>query len=426
MIKFLLKGILRDRSRSLFPIITIAMGVALTVLLYAWMDGAIGDMIDMSADMSTGHVKVMSYEYYQNMDQAPIDLALTNREELLARFRETHPEMDWVARINFGGLLDVPGKDGETQAQATVAAMAMDILTPGTGEIQRMSLDKSLVRGRLPQAPTEILIGDKLATTLEIEMGDEVTLISSTMYGAMSFTNFTISGTVKFGIPVLDKGGAIVADLQGAGMALDMADAATEILGIYRNGEYTREGATVVRDDIMAMFDNPDDPYRPYVIRLEDQNDMGPLLDFAGAMLGILSFVFIGAMFVVLWNTGLMSSLRRYGEMGLRLAVGEAKGQIYRRLLLESIMIGVIGTVIGTALGLLIAWPLQTHGFNISEMMGETTMFFRDVMTARITPPCFYVGFIPGLIAPLLGTAVAGRGIYKRQTASLFKEFESY
>jgi len=139
-----------------------------------------------------------------------------------------------------------------------------------------------------------------------------------------------------------------------------------------------------------------------------------------------MTFIFIGAMFVVLWNTGLMGSLRRYGEMGLRLAVGESKGHIYRSLLWEAVLIGIIGSILGTGLGLLGAWPLQVHGFNISEMMGNTTMFFREVIRAQITIETLYVGFLPGLIAPLLGAAVAGRGIYKRQTASLFKEFESY
>ena len=35
-----------------------------------------------------------------------------------------------------------------------------------------------------------------------------------------------------------------------------------------------------------------------------------------------------------------------------------------------------------------------------------------------------YVGFIPGLFSMLLGTALAGRGIFKRETARLFKELE--
>ena len=49
MIQFLLKGILRDKSRSILPIIVVSIGVALTVVLSAYMNGAFGDMIDQNA-----------------------------------------------------------------------------------------------------------------------------------------------------------------------------------------------------------------------------------------------------------------------------------------------------------------------------------------------------------------------------------------
>lgn len=48
---------------------------------------------------------------------------------------------------------------------------------------------------------------------------------------------------------------------------------------------------------------------------------------------------------IVLWNMGIMSGLRRYGEMGIRLAMGETKGQVYQSLILESVIIGTIGTI---------------------------------------------------------------------------------
>ena len=41
MIRFLFKGILRDKSRSLLPIAVVAIGVALTVILSAYLKGGI-------------------------------------------------------------------------------------------------------------------------------------------------------------------------------------------------------------------------------------------------------------------------------------------------------------------------------------------------------------------------------------------------
>ena len=42
MIRFLLKGLLRDKSRSRLPVIVVAIGVMLTVFLHAYINGFYG------------------------------------------------------------------------------------------------------------------------------------------------------------------------------------------------------------------------------------------------------------------------------------------------------------------------------------------------------------------------------------------------
>jgi putative ABC transport system permease protein len=129
-------------------------------------------------------------------------------------------------------------------------------------------------------------------------------------------------------------------------------------------------------------------------------------------------------MAVVLWNTGLLGGLRRYNEYGLRLALGEEKKHIYRSSLVEAILIGFIGSLFGTVLGLLIVYTLQYHPLDVSGMTGKVTMLMPQTYRAIVSPSLFYIGFIPGLAAMVLGNALAGRAIYKRKTAELFKELE--
>ena len=75
-----------------------------------------------------------------------------------------------------------------------------------------------------------------------------------------------------------------------------------------------------------------------------------------------------------------MGSLRRYGEIGVRLAIGESKGAVYRSLIAEAFLIGLVGSAIGTAIGLGASLYLQDVGFNIAgTAMGETPMRLRRV-----------------------------------------------
>ena len=105
--------------------------------------------------------------------------------------------------------------------------------------------------------------------------------------------------------------------------------------------------------------------------------------------------------------------------------MGEEKGHIFRTLIYESIMTGIAGSVLGTSLGLFFAWLIQNYGIDISGLMKGASVMMPSEIRARITPPDYYIGFIPGLISTVLGTMLSGIGVYRRQTAQLFKELEA-
>ena len=114
MIKFLIKGMLRDHHRSLFPIIVVAFGVLLTTVIYSYINGEMNDLIDSNARFDTGHLKVMTRSYNDLVSQVPNDLALTGVESISRSLNKKYPEYDWTSRIRFIGLLDVPDENGET------------------------------------------------------------------------------------------------------------------------------------------------------------------------------------------------------------------------------------------------------------------------------------------------------------------------
>lgn len=423
MLRFYIKGLFRDRSRSLMPALVVATGVMLVVLMQCWVTGVLGDMIVFNARFATGHVKVMSRAYSENVDQTPNDLALLGTEQVLQDLSSDYPGMEWVERIKFGGLVDAPDENGETRAQGPGGGMAVDLLSPGSKESERLNLENSLVRGRLIQSPQEILLSDEFASKLEVEPGDPVTLISTTMFGAMSITNFSVCGTVKFGSTALDRGG-IVADINSIRMALDMQDATGEILGFLPDGEYDDLQAGAIAAAFNEKYSDPSDEFSPVMLSLREQGTMTMMLDLVDYFRSIIISVFMIAMAIVLWNSGLLGGLRRYGEMGLRMAIGEEKRHIYRSLITESVFIGFAGSILGTAFGLLFA-ALLTRGIDIGGMMGNSSMMMQSVMKAKITPDAYYIGFIPGVLATAIGTALAGIGIFRRKTAQLFKELQA-
>jgi putative ABC transport system permease protein len=94
-------------------------------------------------------------------------------------------------------------------------------------------------------------------------------------------------------------------------------------------------------------------------------------------------------------------------------------------MIFEAIYIGLIGSVLGTIVGLVFSYWVQEVGIDVGSIMKNSKMMMPSVFRANITTPAYYIGFIPGLFSIVLGTMLSGIGIYKRKTAQLFKELET-
>ncbi|MDX1343495.1 MAG: FtsX-like permease family protein [Reinekea sp.] len=422
MMTFILKGLLRDRHRSLLPIIVIALGVLLTTLMYGWVRGVIGDMISTSAKLETGHVKIMTQDYADIANQIPNDFGIQGLSALTQQL-STEFNVEWVPRIRFGGLLDIPDDEGETRSQGPVFGMGIDLLSENSPEVSRFDLANVINQGRLPNAPGELIVASELMSNLGIQLGDTATFIGGTANGSMAIHNFIVVGSFHYGIQMLDRN-MILADLGDVQYALDMENATGELLGYLPNNHYDAELAQRIKTQFQQQT-RSDGFGSPLVMRLlTEQSSTGDYFALVDLYIGMIMGAMILFMSIVLWNFGLMSGLRRYGEIGVRLAMGESKTDIVRWLIYESIVIGIIGSAIGTAIGMSLCYWLQEVGFDISSMMQGSTIMMSNVMRAEVRPEGFIIGFIPGIASVVLGTALSAIGVYRRSTASLFKELE--
>lgn len=423
MARFLWKGVMRDRRRSLLPVIVVSIGVFVIVFMDGFMGGMLSGMLRLSARFESGHLKVMTRAYNIDADQKPIDLAILDAGDMIWTLQKNYSSVDWCPRIYFGGLLDIPDEQGETRAQGPVSGTAYDLLNPSSREAERMRLREALVEGRLIEQPTEVLVSYDFAERFDVNPGDELTFFGSTMYGSMSFTNLTVAGILRFGMGSLDRG-AIIVDLTDARSFLDMADATGEIFGFLPDDAYDYQLAEDIKTSFNAGYTDADDEFAPIMLQLTDQNGMGDMLAYTDIVSIVMLLLLMLALSIVLWNTGVLSGIRRYNEFGVRLAMGEEKGHLFRSMLTESLFIGLIGSIIGTTLGILFSWYLKVYGLSYGDMVDNLSIMIDPVVRSSITPRMFVIGFIPGLFSMLIGTALAGIAIYKRNTAVLFKELE--
>lgn len=427
MIRFLSKGLMRDRTRSFFPLIVISLTVALVVFGSGFMRGVMNSMLLDTAVMLTGHEKIVTRAYNEESELMPNDLALLGSGELIEKLEIEYPEFFWTPRITFAGLLDVPDKNGETKTQGPVIAMGIDFFSEESRQVEIWELKKSLTEGNLPSRSNDAIISSKLADQLNVSIGEKVTFIGSTMDNAFATYNFYVTGTFNLRKGQTDRQMMLV-DISGARSALDMNNAASAIFGFYHDLYYDDQKTVDLRTSFNAVNSDSSDMFSPIMLALRDGNQMGSMVDISNAMLAIMGSIFLIVVMVVLWNMGLMNGLRRYGEVGLRLAIGEPKGHVYRSLITEALIIGIIGTILGTGIGIAITYYVQVNGIDYTkgiEALSNSSMIMPNVFYAQVTSDLFYIGFFPGVLATVFGTMLAGVAVYKREMAQLFKDLET-
>lgn len=386
MIEWLMKGILRDKTRSLFPFLIVTVGVALTVGLLGFMDGIFMGMIDTTSHLDTGHLRFVNKPFYDEEHLNPLDRALAAQKETHTWLKDnTDERLDWAPRIRWGALMDVPDENGNTRSQTPVVGMAIDLLSPDSRETERLDLKDSLVVGRLPENSSEMVVGYQLAETLKLSNGDTITLIGQSFDGGLATDNYSIVGFIRFGVTSMDKRMAVM-DITGAQRTFYLDDMVTDWLGFFPRGVSYHDYDKIkhsIKSELTAWMKKPPASWakddHPIILSVLDQRNLGEIVRKFELIRGVILSIFTFLMVLVLWNAGLLSGIHRYGEMGLRLALGETHRGLVGLLTFEAFMIGVAGSMAGCLVGGGVVYYLQEVGVNMGDAMAQSGMMINDV-----------------------------------------------
>jgi putative ABC transport system permease protein len=432
MIRWLLKGIWRDKTRSLFPFLVITVGVTLLIYLLGFMEGMFAGMIDITAHLDTGHLRFVNKPFYDEEHLNPLDRALAGQKETLQWLRQNgDPRIEWSPRIRWGAIMDVPDEKGETKSQTPVIGMAIEMLDKGSAERERLDLEKSVIEGVVPSNAKEMLVGYKLAEALGLSLGDRVTLLGQNFDGGMATDNYKVVGFVKFGLAAMDKKMAFI-DLADAQQTFYMEDMVTDFLGFlpmnvgYKEYDQLKQG---IMSHLSALKQNPPGEWAsdddPLILSVLDQRNMRVLSEQFELVDDVVIGVFAFLMVLVLWNAGLLNGVHRYGEMGLLLALGETHKKLIGLMALEAFTVGLLGSAAGCMIGGGVVYYLQEVGISTHGISETSGMMMSDIIRARVSLNAFVFAVIPGITASVVGNLIANLAIFQRSEANLFRELEA-
>jgi putative ABC transport system permease protein len=211
----------------------------------------------------------------------------------------------------------------------------------------------------------EALIGAGLAKSMNVKVGDGLTLLAMTSDGALNGVDVQIVGIVKTGIAELDA--RFLRITLPAAQRLLQSDRVTNLVV----GLDSTDNTDVVYTELAPRLHG-----LPQEMTLKKWIDLATYYNQVHTMFnGIFLFMGLIVFLMVLMasiNTLLMAMLERIREIGTMLAMGTPRAWIVALFMLEATVLGILGAVLGVASGNLLGWILNISGLHMPPPPGYT------------------------------------------------------
>jgi len=367
--KFLLlavRNVFRNRRRTVMTLLMVGGGVTGLILAGGYFAFMIHGLREGTIRDGLGHLQIFTADHFRRDEVHVLDTGIDNWQKV-ASIAAMVPHVRGVApRIEFYGMIS------NGQKSSVFMGSAVD---PDAERSLGFATNLSSGRDLSGQSGHEVeaLIGSGLAKSMNVKVGDGLTLLAVTSDGALNGIDVQIAGIVQTG----------VAEMDARYLRITLASAQR----LLQTGRVTN---LVVGLD---ATDNTDATYaalRPKLSGLPQQMELRTWLDLATyykqvRMLfnGIFLFMGIIVFFMVLMssvNTLLMAMFERTREVGTMLAMGTPRLWIVALFMCEAALLGVFGAGLGVMGGNLIGALINVSGLRLPPPPGYTASIHFHVL----------------------------------------------
>ena len=307
-----MRSLWRRRTRSLLTIVGLTIAITAIITLGGVADGYIGTFTTMMT--STQADLIVRQANATSLSTSRLD------ESVAAKIRSVPGVQAVMGSLHY---------TAQTEKIPTLLVQGYNLNEFGIQHFRA-------IEGQGLSGDGQILLGRKGAAVLGLAVGDSLQL------GGMSFQ---VQGLYETGVVLEDMNGAVVT-LQDA-QALADAPGKVTVFGVKLSNP---ADANLVRSDVAAAA--PD-------LNVVKSSEFGESLTELQGISMLASAVWVLAVIVGglgMMNTMLMSMLERTREVGTLRALGWPRGKVLWMLLKESLVLSLIGLVIGAGLAALIGW----------------------------------------------------------------------
>lgn len=347
------RNVWRQRRRTFL----IAAGMGVTMAMLVFYDGLIGGfeqaIYGNAIQLLGGNIQVHAPGYGAELGKKPL-LPLADPDTVVAA-AEAQPNVIAASkRIVTGGLV--------TNREGAFAVSIIGVEVEKEGLITPVAENISSGRYLTADDLDAIVIGQGLATSMNIKVGDRITLVGNSKNEQTRQRTVTVVGIYDVGVPSVEKG-TVYMSLLEAQQLFGLGGQVTEIvISLKQIGQ-----EPAVMNAINASTPG-------YEVESWETSipDLKQTMDMKTGVMSVFGVFMLAIAAIGILNLLMMAVFERTREIGIIGALGLKPHEITFLFLLEGILIGLMGAAFGAGLGILFVGIAGYYGLDYSQFANLT------------------------------------------------------
>ncbi len=370
--KFLLlafRNVFRNRRRTIMTLIMVGGGVTGLLLVGGFFARMFWGLRESTINDGLGHIQIFTAEHFNREEKHVLDTGIDNWRQVAASVSTGGHVRGIAPRIEFNGMLSNGVKSSVFMGSAVDPEAEKSL-----GFITHIESGRNL--DPKPIGEVEALIGKELAKSMNVGIGDGLTVLAMTSDGALNGVDVQIVGIINSGAPERDA--RYLRITLPAAQRLLQSDRVTNLVVGLDSTKNTDQAYAEMMPRLNGLSQQ---------LVLKKWIDLATYYKQVNSMFnGIFLFMGIIVFFMVLMssvNTLLMSMFERTREIGTMLAMGTPRAWIVALFMVEATMLGLVGAAVGLVAGNLLGALLNSSGLHMPPPPGYSV------------PMSFKVRFVP-------------------------------
>jgi ABC-type lipoprotein release transport system permease subunit len=363
LFKMAFRDLGRNRRRSFFSALALGIGLAMLLLMAAFIEGEMGTAVDIAIRLQSGHLQVRTNSYDEVKTSLKWADLVENPGAIAAQIAALEQVKAATPRLFASGIVSVGDES------AGVRIYGIDPLSEANAPFREGMLSGEFIT---PDDREGILIGKPLADKLGLNVGDQFSLSVNTSNGDVAEQLFTIRGIYSTQTGSFDTV-TVFLPLAKAQAIAQAENHASTIFVLLNDTAQTDAVASAIQATNYQVL--PWSKMNELILQWEEM---------ANSYMVFFYLIVLGITATVIINTLVMAVYERTREIGIFAAIGMKSRRIMAMFLAESSLLAVGGIILGLILGGLTVAYFSRYGFYIGDF-GITGVLFSDTIRAELT-----------------------------------------